>query len=431
MTTKEKNRPLRVLQLTDPHLMARADGDLLGVRTRESLQAVIAEVLKVHGQPDLILATGDLAQDGSVEAYRVFGESLKSFSCPSVWIAGNHDHIDNLLQVSREYNASDRHVIQGGWQFVMLDSSVPGKVFGALAESELAFLSETPPGPIVDGTCGGGGHTFALRERTDSARRIIGIDRDPDAIAETQRRIGGDERITLVCGNFSDLGGAVKKAGVNSSNEVAGIVLDLGVSSWQLDQPTRGFTFQDAGPLDMRMDQGSDGPTARCIIRDTPIAELARILAEYGDVKRPFRVAQALKDAEADGELGTTSDLAGIVAKVRGTHTRGRKIHPATTVFQALRIAVNDELGQLRALVAHAAERDPAVREADPVIRLRKQGWMLACRLSVVPDASIPEVTARVKSALAETLEGHTGLPVVRTDLDVQVFSLDARTRVH
>ena len=85
----------------------------------------------------------------------------------------------------------------------------------------------------------------------------------------------------------------------------------------------------------------------------------------------------------------------------------------------------------LHALVAHAAERDPAVREADPVIRLRKQGWMLACRLSVVPDASIPEVTARVKSALAETLEGHTGLPVVRTDLDVQVFSLDARTRVH
>jgi Icc protein len=143
MTTKEKNRPLRVLQLTDPHLMARADGDLLGVRTRESLQAVIAEVLKVHGQPDLILATGDLAQDGSVEAYQVFGESLKSFSCPSVWIAGNHDHIGNLLQVSREYNASDRHVIQGGWQFVMLDSSVPGKVFGALAESELAFLSET------------------------------------------------------------------------------------------------------------------------------------------------------------------------------------------------------------------------------------------------------------------------------------------------
>ena len=105
MTIKEQARPLRVLQLTDPHLMARADGDLLGVRTRESLQAVIAEVLKVHGQPDLILATGDLAQDGSVEAYRVFGESLKGFSCPSVWIAGNHDHADNLVKVAAEYDA--------------------------------------------------------------------------------------------------------------------------------------------------------------------------------------------------------------------------------------------------------------------------------------------------------------------------------------
>lgn len=85
----------------------------------------------------------------------------------------------------------------------------------------------------------------------------------------------------------------------------------------------------------------------------------------------------------------------------------------------------------LHALVAHEAERDPAVREADPVLRLKKGGWDLACRLSVVPDASIPELTARVKSAVTGALERHTGLPVVRTDLDVQVFSLDARARVH
>lgn len=93
--------------------------------------------------------------------------------------------------------------------------------------------------------------------------------------------------------------------------------------------------------------------------------------------------------------------------------------------------AVTVGMESLHALVAHTAERDRAVREADPVLKLRKGGWRLACRLSVVPDASIPEVTARVKAALADTLEAHTGLPVVRTDLDVQVFSLDARTRVH
>lgn len=143
MSMKEHPRPLRVLQLTDPHLMARVDGDLLGVTTRESLQAVIAEVLKVHGQPDLILATGDIAQDGSVEAYRAFGDSLQVFSCPSVWIAGNHDHTDNLVNVAGEYDTRDRHVILGGWQFIMLDSSVPGKVFGLLADSELDFLAQT------------------------------------------------------------------------------------------------------------------------------------------------------------------------------------------------------------------------------------------------------------------------------------------------
>ena len=93
--------------------------------------------------------------------------------------------------------------------------------------------------------------------------------------------------------------------------------------------------------------------------------------------------------------------------------------------------AVTVGMESLHALVAHEAERDPAVREADPVLRLKKQGWQVACRLSVVPDASIPGVTARVKSALSDALERHTGLPVVRTDLDVQVFSLDARTRVH
>lgn len=140
MTTTADTRPLRVLQLTDPHLMANPDGELLGVNTRESLSAVISEVLKRHGEPDLILATGDLAQDGSEEAYRVFGNNLGAFSCGSAWIAGNHDNADILQSVASEFCANRRHIIQGGWQFVLLDSSVPGKVFGDLAPSELEFL---------------------------------------------------------------------------------------------------------------------------------------------------------------------------------------------------------------------------------------------------------------------------------------------------
>lgn len=142
MTSKQTTRPLRVLQLTDPHLMASAEGELLGVNTRDSLDAVIAEVLKSHGQPDLILATGDLAQDGSEEAYRVLGERFNVFTGESAWMAGNHDNSARLASVAESYGAAGRHIIQGGWQFILLDSSVPGKVHGELAESELAFLAQ-------------------------------------------------------------------------------------------------------------------------------------------------------------------------------------------------------------------------------------------------------------------------------------------------
>ncbi|AOY90264.1 phosphodiesterase [Marinobacter salinus] len=142
MTIKDEPRPFRVLQLTDPHLMARADGELLGVNTRDSLNAVIDDVLQTRGQPDLILATGDLAQDGSEEAYRVFGDSLQVFTCSSAWLAGNHDDAGKLRAIADEYQAWRRHIVQGGWQFILLDSSVSGKVYGELASSELDFLEE-------------------------------------------------------------------------------------------------------------------------------------------------------------------------------------------------------------------------------------------------------------------------------------------------
>ncbi|MGM0954025.1 MAG: 3',5'-cyclic-AMP phosphodiesterase [Pseudomonadota bacterium] len=142
MTQTQSHHPLRVLQLTDPHLMASADGSLLGVNTRDSLSAVIDEALAVHGQPDLLLATGDITQDASAEAYRVFGEKLQAFHCPSLWIAGNHDDAGVLNQIAAEYQANQRQRVQGGWHFIMLDSSVPGKVYGELPESELAFLEK-------------------------------------------------------------------------------------------------------------------------------------------------------------------------------------------------------------------------------------------------------------------------------------------------
>lgn len=140
MTNKQSNRPFRVLQLTDPHLMADASGELLGVNTRASLDAVIAEALNTHGQPDLILATGDLAQDGSEAAYRAFGDRLQVFHGGSAWVAGNHDENGALRKVAGEYRADRRQILEGGWQCLLLDSSVPGRVFGELAQSELEFL---------------------------------------------------------------------------------------------------------------------------------------------------------------------------------------------------------------------------------------------------------------------------------------------------
>lgn len=142
MTQTQTDSPLRVLQLTDPHLMASEDGSLLGVNTRDSLNAVIEEALRTHGQPDLVLATGDITQDASPDAYRYFGECLEVFNAPSLWIAGNHDDAKTLTGVAQEFGANERQLVKGGWQFVMLDSSVPGKVYGELAETELAFLDQ-------------------------------------------------------------------------------------------------------------------------------------------------------------------------------------------------------------------------------------------------------------------------------------------------
>ncbi|HEY9118277.1 MAG TPA: 3',5'-cyclic-AMP phosphodiesterase [Marinobacter sp.] len=142
MTENDNRRALRVLQLTDPHLMADPGGELLGVNTRDSLDAVIAQALHDHGQPDLILATGDIAQDATEEAYRLFGDKLQAFRCPSAWMAGNHDDSPLLSRIAAERQANQRRIVQGGWQFLLLDTSVPGKVFGELAESELVFLEE-------------------------------------------------------------------------------------------------------------------------------------------------------------------------------------------------------------------------------------------------------------------------------------------------
>lgn len=133
---------LRILQLTDPHLMADPDGKLLGMNTRESLEAVMAEASREPYAPDLVIASGDIAQDGSETAYRVFQEKMSRYACPVIWFPGNHDDAQVMGKVIAGTDAETRRLLKGGWQLIFLDSAVPGKVYGRLAPSELAFLRD-------------------------------------------------------------------------------------------------------------------------------------------------------------------------------------------------------------------------------------------------------------------------------------------------
>lgn len=199
----------------------------------------------------------------------------------------------------------------------------------------------------VDGTFGAGGYTRAILA---TGARVIAIDRDPTAIAAGATLVAASEgRLRLVPGVFGDLDAHVAALG---EGLVDGVVLDIGVSSMQLDRAERGFSFRFDGPLDMRM--GDEGPTAADLVATADRGTLARIFAVYGEERRAGPVARAIVEARATAPIVTTRQLAKLVEGV--IRAKPHEIHPATRVFQALRIAVNDELGELvRAL--GAAER--------------------------------------------------------------------------
>lgn len=194
---------------------------------------------------------------------------------------------------------------------------------------------------VVDCTLGRGGHTKAMLDRSDVT--VIGIDRDPTAISLTSEKLSSyGDRFVPVRAEFSQIGRVLHDMGLESVDVV---IADIGVSSPQLDDGTRGFSFQQDGPIDMRMDP--DAPlSALEIVNKWSLDELVRILKEYGEERRPGRVARIIVEGRP---WSTTLPLAGAVADVLG---RGKgKIHPATRTFQALRIAVNDELKELSTLL--------------------------------------------------------------------------------
>jgi 16S rRNA (cytosine1402-N4)-methyltransferase len=216
-----------------------------------------------------------------------------------------------------------------------------------LADEAVRLLAPRSGEVYCDATVGGGGHAERILEASSPAGRLVGIDRDPAALEAARTRLQrfGD-RVTLVHGAFGDAPALLAGLGLEA---VDGFLLDVGVSSPQLDRAERGFSFQREGPLDMRMDP-TQGETAAGLLARVSVDELSDLLRRYSDERFSRRIARAIKEALARGELDTTTQLAAVVARAVPTRERGKD--PATRAFQALRIAVNDELGQLERFLA-------------------------------------------------------------------------------
>jgi len=226
-----------------------------------------------------------------------------------------------------------------------------------LLEETIRLLQPERGGLVVDCTVGLGGHAEALLQASSSLR-LIGIDRDPQALEMAEVRLRPFKpRVRLLAGNFADLEALLHQEGVEA---VGGILADLGVSSLQLERAERGFSFRREGPLDMRMGPGR--LTAGMIVNDYSEVDLERVLSEYGEEPQARRIARAVVKGRKERAIETTTELSGLVAKAKAKARQGRgqrrrpdgRIDPATRVFQALRIEVNRELLGLEALLEQA-----------------------------------------------------------------------------
>ena len=294
-----------------------------------------------------------------------------------------------------------------------------------LLEECVRYLAIRPDGVYVDGTLGMGGHSEAIASRL-TVGRLIAIDRDDRALAFAERRLAPyADRVTFCKGNFSELGAILDRAGVSRAD---GMLFDLGVSSPQLDVAERGFSYSKDAPLDMRMDESAP-LTAQTVVNEWSEAELRSIFWRYGEERYAGRVAAAIAARRKTAPIRTTAELADVIRRAMPAAALREKQHPAKRCFQALRIAVNDELGSLERMLAQAPDRlntggrllvisfhsleDRLVKEA---IRSRENGCtcpkdlpVCACgfvqtlrsvtRKPVIPSAEETERNPRARSA--------------------------------
>ena len=230
-----------------------------------------------------------------------------------------------------------------------------------LAEEICHWLSPKSGGIYVDCTLGVGGTSLKILERSGNNAYILGLDRDPEALAYAKKNLEqSSSQVKFFCGNFSHLVDFVHQEGFEN---VDGVVFDLGVSSLQLDRPERGFSFASDGPLDMRMNQ-TEGPTAADLVKVLPEKELADLFFSYGEERFSRRIARAIVEARKTYALDTTQALVAVIKGAVPRAYRQGRIHCATRTFQALRIRVNQELDLL----------EPALRSA---VSLLKEGGRL------------------------------------------------------
>ncbi len=224
-----------------------------------------------------------------------------------------------------------------------------------LVDETLALLEPQRGGIFVDATLGLGGHAEAILRASDSVQ-LVGIDRDPQALELAARRLAPfGERVRFVNANFHHLEQAL--AGIGITGGVSGVLADLGVSSMQLDTPERGFSFRFDAPLDMRM--GLAERTAADLVNEGSEGELEKIIRDYGEERQARRIARSIVDARREQPIETTGQLKRLIERVKGSRPHWeekQRVDPATLVFQALRIAVNDELAGLEGFIQQAID---------------------------------------------------------------------------
>ncbi len=219
-----------------------------------------------------------------------------------------------------------------------------------LAEA-IEALNIRPDGNYIDGTFGRGGHSERILAGLGAAGRLLAFDKDEEAVAEARRRFADEPRFAIVHGSFAGIAAVVRERGLE--RRIDGLLLDLGVSSPQLDDPARGFSFASDGPLDMRMDR-SRGQSAAQWLAVADEDDIAAVLRDYGEERFARRIARAIVERRQAAPLARTRELADLVA--HASPTRERHKHPATRTFQAIRIFINRELEELQACLRDSLE---------------------------------------------------------------------------